>query len=167
MTDRIEDMRLDNFAVTAANLANYNMCRHLLEAPQDFRLVFLHMPSHQRFHLKQALLNGWREKDEEVDWCSITASELVGELLESIRRGNIPYDARKWIAPSILLLDDIQELVGSESTQIEFYRILKKRLESRKTTVLFSEVGMEHLHLLIRDDVLNIMRLGIKKGEMV
>lgn len=145
MTDRTEDMRLENFAVTAKNQANYTICKHLLDAPQDFRLIFLHLPSNERFFLKHSLLNGWGEKDEDVDWCSITANEFTSELLAAIRKGQIPYDARKWIAPDILLVDDIQELVG-EATQTEFYRsILKKRLESRKLTVLFSEVGIDHL----------------------
>ena len=166
MTDRCEEMSFKNFEITPENYANFNMCKHLMDAPQNFRLVFLHMPSHERFHLKHALLNGWREKDEDVDWCSITASEFTNELLNAIRKGKIPYDARKWIAPDILLVDDIQELTG-EATQMEFYRsILKKRLERLKTTVLFSEVGMDHLRLIMRDEVIHLLKLGIKE-EMV
>ena len=166
MTDRCEEMSFKNFEITPENYANFNMCKHLMDAPQNFRLVFLHMPSHERFQLKHALLNGWREKDEDVDWCSITASEFTSELLNAIRKGKIPYDARKWIAPDILLVDDIQELTG-EATQMEFYRsILKKRFERLKTTVLFSEVGMDHLRLIMRDEVIHLLKLGIKE-EMV
>ena len=69
------------------------------------------MPSHERFHLKHGLLNGWNDQKEEVDWCSITASEFTDELLAAIRKGKIPYDAQKFVSPEILLVDDADDVV--------------------------------------------------------
>lgn len=165
MTDRIEEMDLNNFVVSSPeSLANLNMCKHLLMSPQSFRLAFFHMEAHEAYHLMWGLINGWRaNEDEEVDWCRISAADIMDEVISHVRQGR-QYNAQKYVTPQTLIVEDLQTLEGSAS-QSEFYRILKKRMEHKKTTVLFSTVGIDHLKMIFRDDLLQFMNLAIKGAK--
>lgn len=156
--DRIELMTLDTFTVTPQNREQYDLCRELAFHPELFRLVLIHLPSHERFHLKHALLNHWGDR---VDWRSITISDFASDLVNEIWKGSFPYDLRHYVEPDVLLVDDLQHIAGKESTQEEFYKvILKQRLEGKKLTILFSEVGLDQLRVALRDDLAHLLTLG-------
>lgn len=159
---RTEDMTIDTFPITETNRADYNICKELLKHPEMFRLVFFHLPANEGLHLKYALINYWKEN---VDWTCATASEFTTDLIAAIMSGSRPYDLARYLDPTVLILDDAQHLACKDATQEELYIILKRRLEEKKTTIIFSEVGMERLRIAMRDDLVHLLTMGIHEEE--
>lgn len=155
---RTEDMTIDTFPVTEENQADYNICKELLKHPEVFRLVFLHLPANEGLHLKYALMNYWKE---DVDWACATASDFTTDLIAAIMSGARPYDMGKYLDPAVLILDDAQHLAGKDATQEELYVILKRRLEQKKLTIIFSEVGIVRLRVAMRDELVHLLAMGI------
>jgi len=155
---RTEDMTIDTFPITETNRADYNICKELLKHPEMFRLVFFNLPANEGLHLKYALINYWKGN---VDWTCATASEFTTDLIAAIMSGSRPYDLAKYLEPEVLILDDAQHVAGKDATQEELYIILKQRLEKKKVTVIFSELGMDRLRVAMRDELVPLLTMGI------
>lgn len=160
---RTEDMTIDTFPITEENRADYNICKELLIHPETFRLVFFHLPANEGLHLKHALMNFWKG---DVDWVCATASDFTTDLIAAIMSGTRPYNMGKYLNPAILILDDAQHLAGKDATQEELYVILKRRLEEKKVTVIFSEVGIERLRVAMRDELVHLLTMGIPEDNI-
>lgn len=160
-TDKIELMTINTFPVTQANREQYLLCKEVMLHPECYRLIFFHLPSHESFHLKNALLNFWGTG---VNCRSITTGEFIADLLESIHKGTWYRDLDCYAEPDILLVDDLQHLAGKESSQTEFYRIiLKKRMEQKKLTVLFSALEIGQLQSVMTDELIHFLNLALRE----
>lgn len=159
---RIEDMTIDTFPVTKENQADYNICKELLKHPEMFRMVFFHLPANEGFHLKHALMNFWREN---VDWTCATASDFTTDLISAIMSGTRPYDMGKYLDPAVLIFDDSQHLAGKDATQEELYVVLKRRLEQKKLTIIFSELGIDRLRVAMREELVHLFTIGIPEDN--
>ena len=155
---RIEDMTMDTFKLTDHNRANYNVCKEMLSHPDCFRLIFFHLPSSEGLHLKYAIINFWKDS---VNWRSVTMKEFTNDLLTEIYKGTRPFDMSKYDEPDVLLVDDVQQIAKKEATQEEFYNILKRRLESKKLTVIFSPYSIEHLSMSTSNELIQLLLLGV------
>lgn len=155
---RIEDMTMDTFPVNAQNRSDYHVCREMLLHPELFRLVFFHLPASEGLHLKHAIMNDWKSR---VDWRSVSAREFTDDLVSAIYKGTHPFDMAKYEEPDVLIVDDLQHLAGKEATQEDFYIILKRRLENRKLTILFSQCGIEDLRTAMRDELVHLLTMGV------
>lgn len=156
-TDKIELFTFDTFIVTENNRVHYNTAKKLAIDPDAFRLTFFNLPAQQALHLKHSLLRFWKSS---VEWGSFSTYEFVDDLIFDIRNDIYPYRIQKYIDPKVLILDDIQYIMGKESTQEELYRILKMRLEKSKVTILFSACDIENIRVLLRDDMYNLLTLA-------
>jgi chromosomal replication initiation ATPase DnaA len=159
---KIEDMTIDTFPINDANRADYNVCKEMLKNPANFRLVFFNRPSNERMHLKHAILNYF----EKSNMCKgVTISEFTNDLIAAILGGSRPYDLSKYLDPSILVVDDFQHIAGKDTTQEEFYILLKKRLETKKLTILLSEYNIAHLSVAMREELIHLLRTGVQEDN--
>lgn len=155
---RIEDMTIDTFPITDENRSDYNICKEMLLKPTNFRLVCFSLPSDEGFHLKHAILNFWKDRE----FCrSVTVCDFTQDLIAAIHSGNYPYDMGKYWEPEVLVIDDLQHVAGKEATQEEFYNILKRRLEQKKLTVVFSEYTLTHMCGAMRDELIHLLWAGV------
>lgn len=159
---RIEDMTMDTFPITELNRADYNVCKEMIFNPGFFRLVFFNLPSSEGLHLKYAITNYWKTS---VDWTAVTVSEFINDLIAEIHKGSRPLDLSRYEDPAVLIVDDLQHLAGKEVTQEEFYNLVKRRLERKKLTIAFSEFGLEHLRIAMRDELVHLLTMGIQEGQ--
>lgn len=157
-TDKVELMTFENFEVTSQNRGNFNVCKMLSTDRDAFRLVLICGPSHERTFLKYCLLNAW---GEDVVCCNVMSSDIVEDMVWSIRNHK-DFDPCHYTTPEVLLVDEIQFVEGS-FTQTAFLSIIKKRLEERKLTILWSEWPLEHLKMIMVDELVNFLKLGIKE----
>lgn len=161
--DKIEFFTLDTFPITEANRGHYNVAKELALNPTNaFRLVFFHLPAHQALHLKYALCNYWKSS---IEWASFSMYEFTDDLVAAILNYEYQHMIQKYTAPHVLILDDAHHIANKESTQEEFYRILKQRIEHRKVTILFSEYGVDTLRMLLRDDLHHLLMIGTHNDE--
>lgn len=155
---KIEDMTIDTFPVTNENRSDYNICKEMFLKPANFRLVYFSLPSDEGFHLKHAILNFWTDRE----FCrSVTVCDFTQDLIAAIHSGKYPYDMSKYWDPEVLVIDDLQYVAGKDTTQEEFYNILKRRLEQKKLTVVFSEYPLSRMRGAMRDELIHLLRTGL------
>lgn len=159
--DRTELMDLSTLRIpdqlTPELADQIRILKQLAFQPDRYRFVFFHMPADLRLHCKWALRNFWQKHEVQ----SVNMSQFIQQLVESIHNGNWLADLKKYEDAPILLADDFQLITGKFSTQEIFYSVLKTRLEKGLLTVLFSEYSYPELRIAMRDDLRNLLCLGI------
>lgn len=163
--DRIEFMTLDTLPLDQPGevQVQLNMLKQLALHPDIFRLVFFHLPADIRLHAKYALI-AQLQKEYEVQILNI--ADFTQELITAIHNGTWISDLKHYEEAPVLICDDLQFIVGKDSTQEAFYAsVLKPRLERKRLTVLFSEKGYTELSAIMRDDLRNLLKLGFHDPE--
>lgn len=163
MIDRTECMFLSTLppAPTPEAQSQTNVLCQVAMHPDAFRLCCFYFPADYRLFCKHALLNKYYDDTTVGSIESINMSDFVTELLEAIREGNWLTAMNHYSIPDILVIDDMQLISGKQSTEECFYiYVLKRRLEEKKLTILFSEESYEALSVTLRDDFRNLLRLG-------
>lgn len=158
MITRIEDMTIDTFPITPTNRANYNIAKSMLLNHTMFRLVVFDLPASEGFHMKHAIQNFWRGQ---VDYFSTTIADFVDDLINAVMGDMRPIDMSKYETPDILIVDDLQHITCKDATQEAFYRILKKRLEARKLTIIFADRPLHQLWPGISKDLVSLIQMGL------
>lgn len=160
VTDRVEDMTLDTYVPgNEKSRCNYKMALQILKNEDIWRLAFFDFPAGDGFHVFHGMRHYWRNR---YDVLAVHTNEFIEELIQSIQsRDNLNRD--KFVNPQILLIDDVHFLMNKESTQYELYVLLKKRMEERKLTILFSPYGISQMRTYFRDDLIQLLALGIKE----
>lgn len=164
--DKIEQMTLDTlpYATTPEEQVQLNLLKQLTLYPDSFRLAFFHMPADIRLHAKHSLISAL-QKDYEVQTLNI--ADFTQELITAIHNGTW-IDLKHFEDAPVLICDDLQFIVGKDSTQKAFYAsVLKPRLEKKRLlTVLFSEKGYTELSVIMRDDLRNLLKLGFHEDDI-
>lgn len=163
--DRVEFMTLDTLplAQTSEVQVQLNMLKQIAQHPDIFRLVFFHLPADIRLHAKHALVSHL-QKEYEIQCLNI--ADFTQELITAIHKGTWVSDLKHYENAPVLIVDDLQFIVGKDVTQESFYAfVLKPRLEKKLLTVLFSEKGYTELSAVMRDDLRNLIKLGFHDPE--
>ena len=157
--DRIEHMTIENLPPVTEEQSQFCLLRQLAEHPDKYRLVIFQLPADLRIHARYALIHKW---ENQYDIQSISIHEFSEKLIAAIYDGTW-FSSMKYLEePSILLVDDLNLLVGRDTVQEIFNStVIKPRLEKKRLTVLFSEKGYTELSFLLRDDLRNLLRLGL------
>lgn len=163
MTDRIEDMTITNLptGTTADMERQLNILRALARNPDfQYRLLFFHLPADIRLHAKYALINLWKETHAIQD---LNVADFTHVLIDAIQKNEYTVTKFKQFEEAdILLVDDLQFAVGKESLQeFLYFSVLKKRIQQKRLTVVFSEYGYTNLIPALRDDLRNLLKLGL------
>ena len=156
--DKVEHMTLETLPVVSEEQTQLNMLRQLAFHPNKYRLIIFHLPADLRMYALYSLIHKW---ENEYDIQSINIKEFSETVIAAIHNGTW-LSALKYLEdPAILLVDDLNLIIGKDTIQEIFYSsVLKPRLEKKRLTVLFSEKGYTEINFLMRDDLRNLLRLG-------
>ena len=153
-TTQNRDMSMDEFTIKDPYGIDCSRLKKLLASPGSFRLVFFKLPPAEILHLKYAMRNCW---DKHFGWCSVTISEFIDDLISAIHIGILPLCMEKYENPDILVFDNLQHIAGKAATQEEFYKIIKRRIEQKKTTIIFSQTGLTEMRKEMSDELLQLL----------
>lgn len=158
---RVEDMTLDVYVpTTEKNRMNYMQLRQLLKNEDSWRFAFFDFTSDDGFRVFHGLRHYWRNRN---DVLGVHANEFMDDIVQDICYG-LGVFCEKYFAPKILLMDDGHFLMSSETSQRELYVLLKKRLEAKKLTILMSPYGLSEMRTYFRDDLIQMMALGLQEA---
>jgi len=90
-------------------------------------------------HLMQAIGHYILKKKPDAKICYITSERFISEVIESIEKGKIQQFRDTYRNLDVLLVDDIQFLAESESTQEEFFHTFNILYQQNKQIVLTSD----------------------------
>ena len=93
-------------------------------------------------HLMHSIGHFLLEKDSDTKVLYVTSEEFTNEVIESIRSGNAAAMTKlrdKYRTVDVLMVDDVQFIIGKESTQEEFFHTFNVLHAAGKQIVLSSD----------------------------
>jgi len=87
-------------------------------------------------HLLHAIGHQILENDPEVKVRYLSAESFTVDLIESLKQDKMPLFRKRYRPLDVLLIDDIQFLIGKEKTQEEFFYTFNTLYESHKQIVI-------------------------------
>ncbi len=99
-------------------------------------------------HLMQAIGNDLLRMNSSFKLIYISSENFMNELIHAIRTEKTPQFREKYRKLNLLLIDDIQFLVGKERTQEEFFHTFNALHDAKKQIVITSDCAPKELSAL-------------------
>ena len=139
----VPDYTFDNFVVSRSNSMVHAAALKVAEAPGEIYnpLYIYGDPGLGKTHLMHAIAHFIIENSPELKVMYVTSEKFTNEIVDSIRQGTVSAsDVRdKYRNVDILLIDDIQFIIGKNRTQEEFFYTFNYLREARKQIVISSD----------------------------
>ncbi len=132
----------DNFVVGEGNRHAYATCMAIADLPgQDsFNPLFLYGgPGLGKTHLIQSIGHFILENNPKVHVLYVTAESFTNEIIKAIKSNKTNEFREKYRQNDVLIIDDIQEIIGKESTQQEFFNTFNYLYEVKKQVIISSD----------------------------
>ena len=137
------DYTFDNFVVGNNSRIVVAAALMVSESPGEvYNPLYIYgNPGLGKTHILHSIAHHIKERTPNLRVMYVTSEAFTNELIDSIRHGMItPTDFRnKYRNIDVLLIDDIQFIIGKESTQEEFFHTFNYLYEAKKQIVLSSD----------------------------
>lgn len=133
----------DTFVVGSNNRFAHSASLAVAESPGEvYNPLFLYGgPGLGKTHLMHSIGHYIIEQNPNMNVLYVTSETFTNEVIESIRAGNqaMTKFREKYRTIDVLLLDDVQFIIGKESTQEEFFHTFNELHSSKKAIILSSD----------------------------
>ncbi|MDR1244117.1 MAG: chromosomal replication initiator protein DnaA [Endomicrobium sp.] len=129
------------FVVGASNRFAHGCCEAVAKSPgKQFNPLFMYSGvGLGKTHLLHAIGNYIKQGTPNSKVMYVTCEKFVTEFIESIRFDKVSSFKSKYRGVDCLLIDDIQFLMGKESSQEEFFHMFNNLFNSKKQVVVSSD----------------------------
>ena len=136
--------KFDTFVVGSNNKFAHSACLAVAESPgKAYNPLYLYGGAGLgKTHLMHSIGHFLLEKDSDTKVLYVTSEEFTNEVIESIRSGNAAAMTKlrdKYRTVDVLMVDDVQFIIGKESTQEEFFHTFNVLHAAGKQIVLSSD----------------------------
>jgi chromosomal replication initiator protein len=137
-----------NFVVGSSNQFAHAACQAITNNPaHNYNPLFLYgAVGLGKTHLLHAIGNAMLEKHPGLQVRYISAESFTVDLIESIRKNQMPAFRERYRPMDVLLVDDIQFLAGKDRTQEEFFYTFNSLYDKQKQIVLSSDRYPKDMH---------------------
>lgn len=139
----------DTFVISRSNSMAHAAAVAVAEAPtsQIYNPLFLYSNSGLgKTHLMHSIARHIIENSPELNVLYTTSEDFTNQVIEAIRTNKKKGDTaattnlrKKFRNVDVLLIDDIQFIIGKESTQIEFFNTFEALFQANKQIVISSD----------------------------
>ncbi|MCI5937053.1 MAG: chromosomal replication initiator protein DnaA [Eubacterium sp.] len=166
----------DNFVVSGTNNIAYAAALAVAENPhgQVYNPLFLYSgPGLGKTHLMHSIARYIIENNPELQVLYTTSEDFTNNVVEAIRTGKVDDTAtanmrKKYRTVDVLLIDDIQFIIGKPGTQAEFFHTFEALYQSGKQLVISSDRPpnqMEELDMRYRSRFNSGMTIDIQPPD--
>ena len=145
--------KFSTFVVGSSNKFAHSASLAVAESPgQTYNPLYLYGgPGLGKTHLMHSIGHFILEHDPEKKVLYVTSEEFTNEVIESIRSGNAASMTKlreKYRTVDVLMVDDVQFIIGKESTQEEFFHTFNVLHSARKQIILSSDKPPKEIETL-------------------
>ena len=151
------------FIVGPSNEFAYAACMAIAKnkGGSQYNPLFIYGPSGLgKTHLLSAIQYEIKRNHPECNIVYVTSEFFTNEIITAIRENNTSTFRQKYRTADILLIDDVQFIVGKESTQEEFFHTFNELLKSGSQIVLTSDRPPKDIKTL-EDRIRNRFEAGL------
>jgi len=145
--------KYDTFVVGRNNNFAHSASLAVAESPGEaYNPLYLYgKPGLGKTHLMHSIGHFILEQDPEKKVLYVTSEEFTNEVINSIRNGNaasITKVREKYRTVDVLMVDDVQFIIGKESTQEEFFHTFNALYGAHKQIILSSDKPPKEMETL-------------------
>ena len=134
----------DSFVVGKNNRFAHSASLAVAESPGEvYNPLYIYgEPGLGKTHLMQSIGHFILNQKPDKKVLYVTSEEFTNEVIDSIRNGNASAMTKlrdKYRTVDVLMIDDIQFIIGKESTQEEFFHTFNVLHSARKQIILSSD----------------------------
>ena len=143
----------DTFVVGSNNRFAQSASLAVAESPgESYNPLYIYGgPGLGKTHLMHSIGNFILDQNPELRVLYVTSEEFTNEVIESIRTGNATAMTKlreKYRTVDVLMIDDIQFIIGKESTQEEFFHTFNVLHSAGKQIILTSDKPPKEMETL-------------------
>ena len=132
----------ENFVVDESNKVVFDICSAVAKEPgKEFsNPLYLYSRSGLgKTHLLCAIADRIRRDRPEMNVISVTAEEYTNEIISAIQKNKVEELRERYRRTDVLIIEDIQGIVGRERTQMEFFNTFNHLYETGKQIILSAD----------------------------
>ncbi|MCA9256229.1 MAG: chromosomal replication initiator protein DnaA [Phycisphaerales bacterium] len=132
------DYTFDNLVVGPCNRLAHAACRAVSEAPGTaYNPLFLHGDvGLGKTHMLQAICHELLESDPAAHVMFLSCEAFVNQFIEAVEKGDLANFRYQYRHADLLVIDDIQFLIGHDRTQEEFFHTFNALYQVNKQIVV-------------------------------
>ena len=140
----------ENFVVGSNNRMAHSVCLRVAETPgTELNPLFIHGGSGLgKTHLMTAI-GHYITENSNLKVLYVTSEDFLNEVIESIRKNvngsSMSRLREKYRNIDVLLIDDIQFIIGKTATQEEFFNTFNSLVQNEKQIVITSDKHPKHI----------------------
>ncbi len=144
------DYTFETFVIGDNNKHAHAVCTAVASSPgKDFNPLFLYGgPGLGKTHLIQSVAHYILKNNPNMKVLYVSSTTFTNEIIESIKTKNTEEFRLKYHNVDVLLIDDIQFIIGKESTQKEFFDVFNVLYEDKKQLIITSDKPPKELKKL-------------------
>lgn len=146
----------ENFVIGESNRHAYATCTAVADLPSQDALnpLFLYGGSGLgKTHLIQSIAHFILQHNPAMNVLYVSSEKFTNDIITAIQNNKTEEFRKKYRQVDVLIIDDIQEIIGKERTQQEFFNTFNFLYEEKKQIILSSDrppKEMKHLEERLR-----------------
>lgn len=132
----------DTFIVGESNKLAHATCLAVAESPgqANFNPLFIYGGSGLgKTHLVQSIAHYIIQNNREMKVLYVPSEQFTNEIIDAIKKNKTDQFRDKYRNIDVLIIDDIQYLIGKESTQLEFFDTFNSLRDAGKQIIITSD----------------------------